>query len=472
MLGRYIVAGFLFLELLVLVSAPKTLRWRLLLSVIAAVDVGLLLGFVVGWSSYFGSALTRPATVTALAAAFAVPVRARTGWILLAAVSVTDFLADDTFLHMALVLVPSIVLAWAVWRISAHLKPAVMAGAPALLVSLNFTVLALAGPRLLVTSGRVWRASQVALLPALTLSAVILAAVFGLVGYARTHPKGSSSDQLASIAAAVAVVVAVTTLSEATSNAPLPVGAVAGCQGVQVHHVPFLAETPDTGANARSGPTDLSSQLQRLGESCSVGILGYCRGVPLYDLPVPVRDARWYVLPHHQGLISSTAVRDLSPLSNLRLLHCSGDTGPANVTGFTVRAVGPELTISVTSLAAANVGVSVYRPAFPPVTRFRQLLLDTKPLDGAQTTYGFQSDAAIVPGDADVIIAATACLAVDVPDGRALFDDIGLPLRGRKFAATRITLAPASPLAQGLLHAACRYQLGEGIPVVPAKPPA
>lgn len=358
--------------------------------------------------------------------------------------------------------------------------------------ALALAAAALAAPRLLVTSGTFWTAQEMSILPALTLATVVAAALLGVAAYGAAGPPapapagsppqpahGGTTDRLSAIATAVGLVVAVTALSGTIGNVPPPVGAVPGCEGVQIHSVPFLGETPPDGANARAAATSISEQRQRLGGHCSVGVLGYCRGEPLYDTHYPVRDSRWYVLPHGLGLVSSTALLDLSAASTLKPVPCPGQLAPTGIADLVVEPdtaeVGgndlPVLDIGATALDATNVGVAVHRPAFPPNARFRQLLLDSKPLDGATVPYDFTGDAKIVPGNTSVVVAATVCLAAGVPepDGKALFMQVELPLAGHPFSAEPVD--PPAGTRDLLLQAACRYQVDEGIPVNPATYP-
>lgn len=336
-----------------------------------------------------------------------------------------------------------------------------------LLLSASLTVAALCGPRLLVTSGRWWTVASTSLLPGLGLLAVVAAVLLGVPAYQRLS-RERSSDRVGTIAAAVGLAVATTALSNSVAVVPPAVGAVAGCRGVQVHSVPFLAETPDGGANARRGPSSISDQLQRLGSACAVGVLGYCRGEALYDLRFPVRDGRWYVLPHGLGLVSSTAVLDLSPLRNLHHIGCPAEVPSSSPSAPRVRQAGGVLDISVDDPGAANTGVAIFRPAFPPDAQYRQILLDTKPLDGVRVPYNFSGDVRLFPRTSRVLLAVTSCIAAGVPDGRAGFYSLQLPVAGKRLSSAP-TRVPGR-VAQ-LLQSACRYQAGEGIPVVPSSPP-
>lgn len=431
------------------------------------------------------------ATLAAYAAAVVGTASRLGGAALLAAAVAVGLLGDESVVQIAAgagAAAASVGVAWSALR---RRPLAAAASTGLILTAAALTVAALAGPRLLVTSGRFWTSQQIAILPALTLGTVLLAACFGVAGYGARRPRtstagpaggkgtadGSAPDRLAAVATAVGLVVAVTALSSSIGNVPPPAGAVPGCPGVQVHAVPFLAKTPPDGANVRSGPSSITPQMQRLGGGCSVGVLGFCRGEPLYDLRYPVRDSRWYVLPHGMGLISSTAVLDLSAASSLRPLDCPGQVPAAGVDRLRVAPAvdgegpnaQPVLMFTAAAPAATNLGVAIYRPTFPVSDRFRQILLDTKPLDGAQVAYGYTGDAAIVRSHTSVIVVATPCLAAGVPDGEPVFQVVRLPVNGQQLKAN--AAEPDQDVRTKLLAAACRYQFGEGIPVVPAQLP-
>ena len=91
---------------------------------------------------------------------------------------------------------------------------------------------------------------------------------------------------------------------------------------------------------------------------------------------------------------------------------------------------------------APNTGVSIYRPAFPADSQYRQILLDTKPLDGIKVQYNFSGDVKLMPKTSRIVLAATTCLAAGVPDGTPLYYSVQLPVQKKKFSITPMKPSP------------------------------
>jgi hypothetical protein len=100
-------------------------------------------------------------------------------------------------------------------------------------------------------------------------------------------------------------------------NTPVAAGAPA-CPGAPVYGAPFLAQTTDLGANARSGPGRQYVQMNRYAANCTLGFDGYCIGSTELDSRLKTPDDRWLVVHGRSDqVISSAVLLDQSPLQDL-----------------------------------------------------------------------------------------------------------------------------------------------------------
>jgi hypothetical protein len=160
-------------------------------------------------------------------------------------------------------------------------------------------VLAVLGIRFdLFFTGNLYSSTDVWAADAITAVLVFLAMTIFLAH--TTAPAGAGASWERRLAAAgVAVAVPVGLIGAVQLAAPsTPHAATApACAGASVADGAFLATTPATGINARSGPDTSYPQVRRFAASCTLSFDGYCIGEPTDDLLITGDpDQRWLIL--------------------------------------------------------------------------------------------------------------------------------------------------------------------------------
>ena len=128
----------------------------------------------------------------------------------------------------------------------------------------------------------------------------------------------SAGSMVSSISALLGIALVAYSVAELVApNTPVAAGAPA-CPGAPVYGAPFLAQTTDLGANARSGPGRQYVQMNRYAANCTLGFDGYCIGSTELDSRLKTPDDRWLIVHGKSDeVISSAVVLDQSPLQNL-----------------------------------------------------------------------------------------------------------------------------------------------------------
>jgi hypothetical protein len=295
--------------------------------------------------------------------------------------------------------------------------------------------------------------------------------------------RGSWESRLAATGVAVAVPVGlIGAVQLAYPVTPHPASAPA-CAGASVAGGTFLATTPSTGINARSGPDTSYPQVSRFGANCTLSFDGYCIGEPTDDLVVKERpDQRWLILHqawktwpwrhmwwHHEdyefvaaGKIQSQTQE--SVLGSRPDPICSTHGGwklPKQLTLTTTLTKGV-VTAHASALGSELIGVSVLssRPPENGSSSIRSVTTPTpEPTDASSSiTATWKAEAGtgkvVGPHSAIFTLVASACLAPAVPatDNYAV----------RRFAWDGRTISPLSdnssniPYKERLLEEACR----------------
>jgi hypothetical protein len=119
---------------------------------------------------------------------------------------------------------------------------------------------------------------------------------------ASSHPKippanASWERRLAAVGIAIAVPVGLVGAVQLAAPRTPRAAATPACAGASVAGGAFLATTPSTGINARSGPDTSYPQVQRFAANCTLAFEGYCIGEPTQDLVLKeFPDQRWLIL--------------------------------------------------------------------------------------------------------------------------------------------------------------------------------
>lgn len=111
------------------------------------------------------------------------------------------------------------------------------------------------------------------------------------------HPKASWERRLATVGVAIAVPVGLVGVVQLAAPNTLHSAAAPACAGAPITGGKFLATTPSSGLNARSGPDTTYPQVQRFAANCTLAFDGYCIGEPVNDLrTTEYPDQRWLIL--------------------------------------------------------------------------------------------------------------------------------------------------------------------------------
>jgi len=135
---------------------------------------------------------------------------------------------------------------------------------------------------------------------------------------AKREEGSGSGSVVSSISALLGLALVAYSVAELVApNTPVAAGAPA-CPGAPVYGAPFLAQTTDLGANARSGPGRQYAQTNRYAANCTLGFDGYCIGSTELDSRLKTPDDRWLIVHGRSDqVISSAVVLDQSPLQDL-----------------------------------------------------------------------------------------------------------------------------------------------------------
>lgn len=328
-------------------------------------------------------------------------------------------------------------------------------------------------PRLLVTSGTAWSPGQLQWVYVGTVIAALIVTFLAYFTFTQWRKllgrdPGSSGDGLAPLGVITAVLVAVLAIAHQLASVPVGKTSRPTCTGVQVHHVPYVAATFGTGLNVRSGPGLKFLQIARFDARCTIGAMGYCRGEPIFDTLLPVRDDRWLILPHREGYVSAAAVFGLTAEDSLPDIGCRGELPATPVTSLNVTTMGSTpyspLRLTAVSQDAPNVGIALLRPAFQGEARFRQLVLDVDPrLDRTAVTYLPALDHDVVSAQRVVYAVAVPCRAAGIPAEPQDAQLVGIDVKTG--IARPLKIRPTEYL-KDLLRTACRYASGDPIPII------
>jgi hypothetical protein len=103
--------------------------------------------------------------------------------------------------------------------------------------------------------------------------------------------------RLATVGVVVAVPVGLVGVVQLAAPSSPRTATAPACAGAPVAGGAFLATTPATGLNARSGPDTTYPQVQRFAANCTLSFDGYCIGEPVSDLLITnYPDQRWLIL--------------------------------------------------------------------------------------------------------------------------------------------------------------------------------
>jgi hypothetical protein len=178
----------------------------------------------------------------------------------------------------------------------------------------------------------------------------------------------SAGSMVSSISALLGLALVAFSVAELVApNTPVAAGAPA-CPGAPVYGAPFLAQTTDLGANARSGPGRQYAQMNRYAANCTLGFDGYCIGSVETDSRLKTPDDRWLIVHSKSDeVISSAVLLDQSPLQNLgqspspACERLGGLPEPQSVQNLVYNK--KNATLSAEAPGAASVGYAVAAPA-------------------------------------------------------------------------------------------------------------
>jgi hypothetical protein len=226
----------------------------------------------------------------------------------------------------------------------------------------------------LYSSTDVWAADVIT-------AVLVFVAMTVFLGHASTSSARVSWERrLTTAGVAIAVPVGlIGAVQLAAPNTPRTATAPA-CSGASVADGAFLATTPETGVNARSGPDTTYPQVQRFAANCTLSFDGYCIGEPVNDLrTTEYPDQRWLILhrpwetwpwdhmpwgdPPYAFVAAGTvqsqsAEGELGERPNKMCSHLGGWKPPTSVVLTTSIKQGV-ITISASSEGAEIIGVSV-----------------------------------------------------------------------------------------------------------------
>lgn len=189
-------------------------------------------------------------------------------------------------LALSLAIAALVVILTLVWAIGARLFAGVMI---VLALVVRFDLFATGS---LYSSTDVWAAD--------TITAVL---VFVAMTIFLAHPMTESAAdvswerRLATAGVVIAVPVGLIGAVQLAAPSTPRAATAPACSGASVAGGAFLATTPSTGINARSGPDTSYPQIRRFGANCTLSFDGYCIGEPTDDLLIKEDpDQRWLIL--------------------------------------------------------------------------------------------------------------------------------------------------------------------------------
>ncbi len=245
---------------------------------------------------------------------------------------------------------------------------------------------------------------------------------------------------------------------EVPVHPPLP--EIRTCAGQTISGVAFSGETYEKGVAIRAGAAQDFQVLDRLPGGCRVGFVGYCLGETVKDYFHGLPDMRWFVLPDNRGVIASAVIKD-NPARGLLPMPCLGSRpAPATVTLSAVP--GPTssaaLVLSADAPGAPIVGFAAAQVDVTGASRleWKRIGWDFEPNDGLSLNW--ETAPFLVAGGgggANVLIAAVACVARDVPTEARAFVSLQLSLDSAPVLSD--ATPPVAPdVGAGAGSAACR----------------
>ncbi|WP_131803177.1 hypothetical protein [Parafrankia colletiae] len=226
----------------------------------------------------------------------------------------------------------------------------------------------------------------------------------------------------------------------------------------------FSGTTYGNGANVRSGARLDRPLLNTVAPDCAVGFIGFCVGEKVFDSTAGIPDARWFILPHGDGVVASAVIHG-NPPSNIHPSECP-DSHPAPSEISLKVAVIPEDPLSaalqVHGPHVQIVGFAAYyaeEPDSPSIRRWHQIGFtgEASPLFTVDWHPG-QLRLPVEPGER-VPVAAVACLGGGSPTHVAHIAVLHAP---GPTAPAELTPLPTPLSAQDDENArqvACRYPI-------------
>ena len=260
----------------------------------------------------------------------------------------------------------------------------------------------------------------------LAVAAIVVAAGAVIMKINRSGPaltakrEESAGSTVASISALLGLALVAYSVAELVApNTPVAAGAAA-CPGAPVYGAPFLAQTTDLGANARSGPGRQYLQMNRYAANCSLGFDGYCIGSIEPDSRLKTPDDRWLIVHGRPDeVISSAVLIDQSPLRNLGQIpspacqRLGGLPQPQSVQNLTYNR--KDATLSAVAPGAASVGYAAALVSTTP--SYLPIGLGTSP-PSFKVSWNLRNTLNQMPSSLNntaIWVGAAVCLADTVP---------------------------------------------------------
>ncbi|WP_374457018.1 hypothetical protein [Nocardioides sp.] len=238
-----------------------------------------------------------------------------------------------------------------------------------------------------------------------------------------TSSTSGSSPALAFAAAAVALPTAAVAAIQVMFPATPYDAAAPACAGAPVLKARFLGQTVAPGVNARDGAGTGFPNVDRYGGSCTLGFDGFCIGEPVVEKLSGLEDTRWYIVHGRDHVVSSSKIRDQSPVARLAPkpdADCESKYGglpaPDELEFTPSRDSGPLVKLSARAEGASLVGYAVYNPDPRSGTYgySRVGIVDTEPtFDGTWDSSTAVSD--LRKQEGTIYLGAAICLAAEVP---------------------------------------------------------